>query len=415
MKKTLQILLAGTLACCVAWTDTAQGKQPTGEAGSKAKASGKMAVNLSAAANAWKLKMNDKETTKAFEARVRSRVMKVLGNKPDLFMDKEGDTDFYPLLSYFRQIDVKEIPTRWQKFYFAKQSNLTMPKEHMNALVEELRSKPLYEFSPKDLDAYLPVAYKEHPDFRERLMHYAHKNLGQPYNMYLLGEFPFEVYDSSPLFNLAQGDCVVFSEHMYAMAMSRNWKEFMQNLTKIRYKNGVIGYTTRNHYTEADWVKSNTWMIEDLTTSCGASRVVPYKEKIDRAAFFGKYGIPSKEPVEILEDHYIPYDALPSMIDKLQPGDFVNIARGKKEGEGVYIGHVGLIGQLPDGTKTFIHSTPPKSKEVPLLEYAKSSGKITEEKLAKGKTDGVVFLGFKFHRLKAEKLQKDMADKPIVY
>lgn len=413
MHKQVTLLALGAilLAASVCEAQTRRGNRA---AQPKAQAAPAVKVDIPVAAKVWKLKMDDKETTKAYELRVTARAQKALGNDPVVYLEREGDTDFFPLQAYFKQLPLSEIPEQWRHFYFAKQSNLTMPKEHKEAMVAELKQKPLYEFTPKELDAYLPVAFAEFPDFRKRIMHYANKNIGQPYNMYLLGEFPFELYDSSPLYNLQNGDCVVFSEHMYAMTMSRNWKEFMQNLQKIRYKNGEIGYVTRNHFTEADWVISNRWMMDDLTMICDASRTVPYTERIDRAAFFGKYGIPSKVPVEVLEDNYIPYDALPSMIDKLQPGDYVNIARGKKEGEGVYIGHVGLVGQLPDGTKTFIHSTPPKSKQEPLLEYASRNGKISADKLAKG-TEGVVFLGFKFHRIKAEELQKNINEKPIVY
>jgi len=366
-------------------------------------------VNFDVAVQVWGIQKDEKETTDAWKSRVNAKVKDLLKRDPKKFM--EEDSDFFPLQSYFSKLTLKEIPNKWRDFYLAKRSNLMLPKEHMEYYLEQLKKKQLFEMTPKEVDAYLPVAYKEFPDMRNRIMHYAHKNLGQPYNMYLLGEFPFEVYDSSPLFNLAEGDCVVFSEHMYAMTLSRNWKEFMQNLMKIRYKDGKIGYVTRNHFTEADWVKNNTWLIEDMTEKLGATRTVPYTERIDRQGFFAKYGLETTIPVEMLHDSYIPYDAIESVLPNLKKGDFVNIARGREEGKSVYIGHVGLVGEMPDGTKTFIHSTWPKSKEQPLLDYVK---RATEDIQPKIDAKKVHFVGFKFHRLKAEELQKQLDNTPVL-
>lgn len=38
-------------------------------------------------------------------------------------------------------------------------------------------------------------------------------------------------------------------------------------LQRIRYKDGVIGVLTRNHFTEADWVVNNSWLIKNITDS----------------------------------------------------------------------------------------------------------------------------------------------------
>ncbi len=364
---------------------------------------------FNSALKAWSgLKMKDNETTAAWKSRVNSEVRKSLAQDPAKLL--EGDDDYYPILEYCSRLKLNSIPKKWKDFYFAKKANLTLPEEHMKYYQKLLAEKPLYEMSPKEVDAYLPVAYAKFPDFRNRLMHYAHKNLGQPYNMYLLGEFPVEIYDDAPLFSLSEGDCVVFSEHMYAMTMSRNWREFMQNLIKIRYKDGYISYVTRNHYTEADWDKNNSWLVEDYTEKLGATRTVPYTEKIDRQKFFAKYGLETTFPVEMLEDTYIPYDALESVLPNLKKGDFVNIARGLSEGKGVYIGHVGLVGELPDGTKTFIHSTWPKSREESLTDYVE---KAKEANVAKAKAGKVIFLGFKFLRLRADELQKQLDETPV--
>ena len=93
--------------------------------------------------------------------------------------------------------------------------------------LKKQKSKPIYQFSPSELDLYLGYLQSVEPDLRKRVQHLARKCLGQPYQIFLLGEFPYEIYDPDPLFSLEKGDCVIFSEHIYAMALSYDWKSFL--------------------------------------------------------------------------------------------------------------------------------------------------------------------------------------------
>ena len=83
-----------------------------------------------------------------------------------------------------------------------------------------LLNKPLYQMQPAELGRFLAWQQLDEPDLRRRIAALARKNIGQPYELFLLGEFPYETHDSQPLFNLAKSDCVVFAEHVYAMALS---------------------------------------------------------------------------------------------------------------------------------------------------------------------------------------------------
>ncbi len=127
-------------------------------------------------------------------------------------------------------------------------------------LVRLLRT-PLYRFTEKEVDCYLRYLHEVEPDPRGRVQQLARKMLGQPYKIFLLGEFPFELYDPEPPYSLRQSDCLVFAEHMYAMALAHDWPSFMALLQRIRYRDGRIGMLTRNHYTEADWVVNNSWLV----------------------------------------------------------------------------------------------------------------------------------------------------------
>lgn len=245
--------------------------------------------------------------------------------------------------------------------------------------LRDLLSKPLYEFSPLEVDKYLSYIHIYEPDLRKRIQIIAKKNLGQPYEIYLLGEFPFEIYDTQPLYSLDKSDCVVYSEHTYAMALSDSWKMFFPMLQRIRYKDGVIGFTTRNHYTEADWDVNNSWLLDDITDELAGSDAYEVTTTIDRANFFGRNGIDSDYPVESLHWNYIPADKIGDVLPQLKTGDFVNVVRGSSP-DNVYVGHTGLISVEEDGTVNFIHSTRPQVKIQTVMSYMEYSLDLTEKR-----------------------------------
>ena len=173
-------------------------------------------------------------------------------------------------------------------------------------LIAPLVAKPLYEFAEAEVDLYLQYLQALEPDLRRRIVHLARKNLGQPYDLYLLGEMPFEPYDPQPIYCLGKSDCLVFSEHTYAMALGHDWPSFMRLLQRIRYRDGQIGVATRNHYTEADWNPSNRWLVEDITAKVGGEHVVEFRQRIDRSKFLKKrYKLQVDIPVEQHKDVFL--------------------------------------------------------------------------------------------------------------
>src|SRR5438128_284233 len=68
--------------------------------------------------------------------------------------------------------------------------------------IATLKDAPLYTFSETDVDAYLKYLRTTEPDPIQRLLHLARKNIGQPYEIYLLGEYPYELYDPDPMYCL---------------------------------------------------------------------------------------------------------------------------------------------------------------------------------------------------------------------
>jgi len=233
--------------------------------------------------------------------------------------------------------------------------------------VAALRQAPLYTFNEREVDAYLKWLADRPLGTRRRVVRLGRQNVGQPYRLFLLGEFPFELYDPDPMYCLAAGDCVTFVEQTYAMALARDWPSFFRTLQRIRYKDGQVGLLTRNHFTEADWNVHNAWLFADVTEIVAEGRARPMRTTIDRTAFFAKFGIDRKFPVQHFESRYIPREDLPDVLPRLQDADVIEIVRGNKRSQ--YVSHVGLIMHDDSGGVTLLHSTIPAVREEPLLGY----------------------------------------------
>ncbi len=304
---------------------------------------------------------------------------------------------------------------------FAAEPAPSAPADPLAALA----AKPLYQFTEPEVGAYLAHLHATEPDLRKRIVHLARKNLGQPYELYLLGEMPFETHDPQPLYCLGKSDCLVFTEHTLAMALSSDWTGFFQLLQRIRYRDGRIGVITRNHFTETDWNPSNRWLATDITAELAGPRAVKFDEKIDRSRFLkNRYKLTVSIPVEEHRDTFFPYAEAPALAAQLQDGDIIEVVRGivKKGapandifGGSAWIGHVGLAAHGADGTLHIIHSSEPKVREETLADFIARETAHNAERDAAGKPR---LLGFKFLRLAADPLanlkQLDGADAPHV-
>lgn len=232
--------------------------------------------------------------------------------------------------------------------------------------LRELIAKPLYKFNEEDLDTYLPYLQYTTPDLHERMKHLARKNLGQPYEIYLLGEYPAEIYDPQPLYVLDKSDCVVFTEHILAMSMAHDWQSFFSILQRIRYKDGIISFINRNHYGGFDWGPNNTWLGENITKELGGDHIQLDTMKVKKGGFFARKGVPYYLPEDSLIWSYIPVEHMLEILDDLQTGDIIGVVRGYKNSR--WVGHFGMVMKDEDGTTYMLHSTTPEVIEQPYKE-----------------------------------------------
>ena len=127
-----------------------------------------------------------------------------------------------------------------------------------------------------------------------------HEYVGVRYVNDPLGE---EIYpDTDPLIRTDAFDCLTFVETVLANGD-------VNELNKIRYKNGEIGFANRNHFTELDWVTNNSSRVYEITEKFGTTST--RNVTIDKKSWFKKtHNIDTNiEPVNV-SVKYIPYAEL---------------------------------------------------------------------------------------------------------
>ncbi len=145
-----------------------------------------------------------------------------------------------------------------------------------------------------------------------------------PYSWTCTGDGKNALYEPYPLVNFDSTNCMVYCEHVLALSISDSWDNFFNNLQQIRYKDGMIGMRTRNHYTMADWMPENDWLLEDVTEKVGGSMTKQVTRTISHDQFFKNKGITDMRYVmpdrEITID-YIPKEDLARIKKNLKEGD----------------------------------------------------------------------------------------------
>lgn len=264
--------------------------------------------------------------------------------------------------------------------------------------IDALLAKPLYQMQPPEAGRYIAWEHDHEPDLRKRIAAIARKNIGQPYRLNLLGEFPYQVHDELPMFSLDHSDCTVFVEHTYAMALSQSWDEFFWMLQRIRYRDGIIGVATRNHYTELDWNVANRWLVTDVSAQLAGPDGPGYTMTVDRAAFLKtRHHTEADIPVETGRQAYVPKARAAALASQLREGDYVNVVSLLPDGK-TMVTHVGLVVLGPDGERHFLHSSEPAVREETFASYiARTEAREARNREA-GK-NGSTLLGFKFLRL----------------
>ncbi len=121
--------------------------------------------------------------------------------------------------------------------------------------------------------------------------------LGVPYKLGPLGEGPDGEFDRDPLIRFDAFDCTTFVETVMALALDSDLDFAARTLQKIRYKDGQIGYATRNHFIELDWVPNNVraGYLHDITSDVAGRNAVKVHKTISKRRWYRRKSLASLE------------------------------------------------------------------------------------------------------------------------
>ncbi len=217
--------------------------------------------------------------------------------------------------------------------------------------------KPFFQMTHKQIDSVLKVISKKPWTITQKMNYYSKRFLGTPYDFYCVGDGPYAIMEPYPLVNFKKTNCMSFCEHVLALSISDYWDTFFDNLQNIRYKDGLIGMRTRNHYTMADWLPQNRWLLHDVTRQVGGAVTKQVTRTISHRTFFAGKGMKDMvdvEPDTTLTIDYIPLDKLAGVESKLKVGDVCAIIYGRYDN--IFSAHMLMIME-DNGQKVVREST----------------------------------------------------------
>ncbi len=255
--------------------------------------------------------------------------------------------------------------------------------------------RPFYRMTPREISRTISKIHKHTPNLSDRVIEVSAHFLGTPYHLGPLGEGSQGEFDQKPLISFSVVDCTTFVEETMALSLADNLAQATKILQRIRYKNGVISYQTRNHFPSVDWIPNNiaAGFIKDITSTVAgpdlevASKWISKKKWYQEKKLSDIQGFPKMTPQEkkVLldklseigeempdEEASIPYLPIRDFADRLQnipSGAIANLVRGDNPREPVLISHQVFIIQKEGETYVRHAAFDSVVKDVPALEY----------------------------------------------
>jgi hypothetical protein len=257
-------------------------------------------------------------------------------------------------------------------------------------------SKPLFEMTPAEIDHLLNNISQQNLTITERINYFSELFLGTPYSPNCTGDGSDALYEPWPLVNFQETNCMALCEHVLALSISDSWDNFFNNLQHIRYKDGIIGMRTRNHYTMADWLPENSWLLENVSRKIGGTSAQTVTRTISHTHFFRTKGITDLRyvlPDRKIAIDYLPLNKLANLENELQMGDILVLIVANKTD--IFAAHMALVAEK-NGNKLVRESSNSQMTtfETPVAEWIKSTD------------DSPKYLGLSILRVREELNQK---------
>mgnify|MGYP002639212967 CR=1 FL=1 len=212
------------------------------------------------------------------------------------------------------------------------------------------QNQRIYEMSKWEIDSLLTVKSTENLNITERMKFYSQLFMGMPYGLTCVGDGPYALYDTQPQLTLDTTNCMVYCEDVLALSISDNYENFFNNLQHIRYKDGVIGMKTRNHYTMADWLPENSWLLHDVAKEVAGDKAKTITRTISHKKFFSKKGIDDMRYVKddrTITVNYIPFNVLINVKENFRSGDILALLF--KNLDNIFSAHMLMAYDTPTG------------------------------------------------------------------
>ena len=207
------------------------------------------------------------------------------------------------------------------------------------------------QLSDQQLDSKISDAHRL-PAFPDRIDALSRLFLGVPYGELPLGDGPGSP-EPGPRWRVDSVDCQTYVETVLAMANARTLDEAKSVLDDIRYK-GPPAFVNRNHFTEAQWIPSNTekgYITDEVPAIDGRaptetltlnkaqwSRIPALKRLADAGVPDGKFMV-----------RYLPMDELRKHVRSIQPATIIMVVREGAPDKVVRISHMGFVIKGSDG------------------------------------------------------------------
>jgi hypothetical protein len=196
------------------------------------------------------------------------------------------------------------------------------------SLISAQNEIKIFNLTNHQIDSILVEVSKKDWTVTEKMDYFSSLFLGMPYNLTCSGDGPYALYETEPLVNFQETNCMVYCEHVLALSISDSWDNFFNNLQQIRYKDGIIGMRSRNHYTMGDWLPENDWLLHDVTKEIGGEYAEEVTRIISHKEFFRGKGITDLryvKPDRALTRFYIPFDDLNKVKKNIKHGDILSL------------------------------------------------------------------------------------------
>lgn len=197
--------------------------------------------------------------------------------------------------------------------------------------------------------------------------------LGVSYKLGPLGEGSDGEFDRDLLIRFDAFDCTTFVETVMALALDSDLEAATRTLQKIRYKDGQIGYATRNHFIELDWVPNNvrSGYLRDITADVAGRKAVKIRKTISKRRWYQRKSLASVEggfsenekkgqvlklrrlgrpfPDKRATLTVLPLKALPLALANIPSGTIANLVHADKRYKDTVVSHQVLLIKKSDG------------------------------------------------------------------